>query len=143
MTIILWKLFTWFSGQLPNILGLVTTYIGKKDDNATTRYATASTASVAIVQAATSADVAINSLRERESESNARWWVTAWEKPLLFYLCLMHFAGIMIDTTFHMGWRIPAPPAPFDTYEGIILLSDVIVMSTAGLTNKVVGAIWK
>lgn len=143
MSIIFLKLLGWVTGQLPNILGLVATYLGKKDDNATTRQATQTTASVAIVQATTSADVAINTLREKDSEANSKWWVTALEKPLLFYLCAMHFAGIMIDTTFHMHWGIPAPPAPFDTYEGIILLSDFIVMSTAALTNKVVGAIWK
>jgi hypothetical protein len=139
MTILLLKLIGW----LPNILGFATQLVGKLSTDATTRYTAGTASSTAIVQASTAADVAVNTLREKESEANARWWVTAWEKPLLFYLCLLHFGGIMIDTTFHMHWGIPAPPPPFDTYEGIILLSDVLVLSTAGLTSKVVSAIWK
>jgi hypothetical protein len=139
MSILLLKLLGW----LPNIVSFATSVIGKLSSDATVRYQTATTATAGIVQASVAADVAVNTLRERESESNARWWVTAWEKPLLFYICLVHFAAVMGDTTFHMGWRVPAPPSPFDTYEGIILLSDFIVISTGVLTNKVVSAIWK
>lgn len=143
MTVILLKLLSMVWGQLPNIMGLVATYLGKKDDNATTRLNTQVTASTAIVQSVTSADVALNTLKVQESINDSKWWVTAWEKPLLFYLCALHFGAVVIDTTFSFHWGIPKLPAPYDTYQGVVLLSDVIVMSTAGLTQKVVASIWK
>ena len=89
------------------------------------------------------ADVSLNTLKVQETELNSKWWVTAWEKPLLFYLCLMHFGAVAIDTTFSFHWGIPKLPSPYDTYQGVVLLSDVVVMSTAGLTQKVVASIWK
>jgi hypothetical protein len=46
---------------------------------------------------------------------------------------VMHVNLVGLDTCFKLGWKIPAYPAPFDQWEGSILLSFF------GLTAGIVG----
>lgn len=63
---------------------------------------------------------------EAQSE-NRRITAGFWEQRLLSFLigfcATIHFIAITIDTVFQFSWSIPKYPAPFDQYEGIILLS--------------------
>lgn len=126
-------------GWLPGLLSTTVSVVGKFADTTGTRITT----SGAVATAAIQADVAIQATSAQVIQGDRSWWVTAWERPLLFYLCLIHFGAVMLDTTFHFGWHVPAPPTPYDTYEGAVLLSVVVVQSTASLTQKIIAAIWK
>jgi hypothetical protein len=143
MLILVMKLLGWLSGSLPGVLSFAQNVLGKVSSDATVRYQAATQAGTAITQATLAADVEVAKLKDAENARNMGWWVTAWEKPILFYLCLLHFGAIMLDTTFHMGWRIPSPPDPYGTWEGVIILSDVVMLTTTTLTSRIVTAIWK
>jgi hypothetical protein len=60
-----------------------------------------------------------------------------WEMRLLTFIiggCFtLHLAAVTLDTIFQLGWRIAKYPAPFDQYEGSILLSFFGLM--AGVTT--------
>lgn len=48
---------------------------------------------------------------------------------------VIHAGAVGLDTTFKMGWRIPAYPEPFASWEGLILLSFFgIHVVTKGIT---------
>lgn len=143
MLTLLLKALTWLTGFLPTALPTLATVVSNVSNNSTVKYASATSASVAIQGSAQSADVAVETLKAQQLSQDRGWWVTALEKPLLFYLCLLHFGAVMLDSTFKFHWGIPKLPPPYDNYEGLVLMSDVIVISTGALTNKIVGAIWK
>ena len=60
-----------------------------------------------------------------------------WEMRLLTFIiggCFtLHLLAVTIDTIFAIGWKIAKYPAPFDQYEGSILLSFFGLM--AGVTT--------
>jgi hypothetical protein len=60
-----------------------------------------------------------------------------WEMRLLTFIiggCFtLHLAAVTLDTISQLGWRIAKYPAPFDQYEGSILLSFFGLM--AGVTT--------
>jgi hypothetical protein len=60
-----------------------------------------------------------------------------WEMRLLTFIiggCFtLHLLAVTLDTIFALGWRIAKYPAPFDQYEGSILLSFFGLM--AGVTT--------
>lgn len=49
-----------------------------------------------------------------------------WEMRVLSFLAalpfIVHAFAVGLDTTFKLGWRIPAFPAPFDQYQGQIII---------------------
>ena len=50
-----------------------------------------------------------------------------WEMRLISFLIAapfaLHAGAVGLDTTFRIGWGVPAYPPPFDEWEGMILLS--------------------
>lgn len=78
------------------------------------------------------ADVAIEDIKrqiaDREAAKEIRLaTATFWEMRLMTAAValpfVIHALAVGIDTTFKMGWRIPAYPPPFNEWEGLILLS--------------------
>lgn len=67
-------------------------------------------------------------MADREAAKEIRLaTATFWEMRLMTACValpfVIHAGAVGIDTTFSMGWRIPAYPAPFSEWEGLILLS--------------------
>lgn len=67
-------------------------------------------------------------IADREAAKEVRLaTATFWEMRLMTALIalpfVIHAGAVGIDTTFSMGWRIPAYPPPFSEWEGLILLS--------------------
>lgn len=56
---------------------------------------------------------------------------------------VVHLNAVALDTTFSLGWGIPAFPSPFDEWEGIILLSFFGVHATASAVKSFSAAIMK
>lgn len=50
-----------------------------------------------------------------------------WEMRLITFLIAgsftLHLCAVALDTVFSIGWGIPKFPAPFDEWQGVILLS--------------------
>ena len=78
------------------------------------------------------ADVAIKDIERQMADRAAAKEIrlaTAgfWEMRLITVLIaapfVLHLNLVALDTCFKLGWRIPAYPAPFDQWQGAILLS--------------------
>lgn len=68
-----------------------------------------------------------------------------WEMRLMTALValpfVVHAGAVGIDTIFSMGWRIPAYPAPFSEWEGLILLSFFGLQATVSTVSSIAAAI--
>lgn len=99
------------------------------------------------------ADIEIKRLEAaQESRRNAKdiRLATAgfWEMRLLTFLIAFPFVAhqwaVGLDTLFQFGWRIPKWPAPFDDWQGAILLSFFGVAGGAVAVKAIAGAIaWR
>lgn len=78
------------------------------------------------------ADVAIEDIKRQMADRAAAKEIrlaTAgfWEMRVITVLIaapfVLHLNLVALDTAFKLGWRIPAFPAPFDQWQGAILLS--------------------
>jgi hypothetical protein len=47
----------------------------------------------------------------------------------------LHFAGVMLDSTFQFGWHIPKVPAPYDGYEWAIVQSFFLIAPAMPLVS--------
>lgn len=52
----------------------------------------------------------------------------------------MHLVLVTLDTCFKLGWRIPAFPAPFDEWQGAILLSFFGIYAAGKSVNAIAAA---
>lgn len=121
------------------ILSTVSDVIKSKDTNATARLGLFTT----MVGQAAAAEV-----QYRQVVANER--TELWKSSALYRLfnaliigsAAVHWAAIMIDTTFRtfyvplvgwclVDWKIPAPPEPYASWEGVMLLSFVGVSTVA------------
>lgn len=70
-----------------------------------------------------------------------------WEMRLVTFTiagCFsLHLLLVTLDTCFRLGWRIPAYPAPFDDWQGAILLSffgvQVVGQSVSAIASAIRG----
>jgi hypothetical protein len=122
------------SGFLAPILGYFTT--ARNDDLAgfqsgaltdTTRYTAYLNATVQMAQIQASMNV---------------WWGARLIILVLAGSVAIHFSAIMLDSTpflWHQvgSWAIPKPPAPYDDYEGKIVLSFFIMAPIAPIASAV------
>jgi hypothetical protein len=68
-----------------------------------------------------------------------------WEMRLITALiagtATLHYVLVGLDTCFRLGWRIPAFPAPFDEWEGAILLSFFGVQAASKSVSSIAAAV--
>lgn len=68
-----------------------------------------------------------------------------WEMRLITALIAgsftLHLVLVTLDTCFRLGWAIPKFPAPFDQWQGVILLSFFAVQPAMAGINAVAAAI--
>ncbi|WP_273794712.1 hypothetical protein [Brucella intermedia] len=96
------------------------------------------------------ADTAIADInRQIDAARNAREIRLAsvgfWEMRLITAViagCFtLHLLLVTLDTCFALGWRIAKFPAPFDEWEGMILLSFFGIQAVGGGLNAIAAAI--
>lgn len=96
------------------------------------------------------ADAAIEDIKrqiaDREAAKEIRLATAGfWEMRLMTALValpfVIHAGAVGIDTTFSMGWRIPAYPEPFASWEGLILLSFFGLQATVSSVSSIASAI--
>lgn len=96
------------------------------------------------------ADTAIADIkRQIDAASNAReiWLASAgfWEMRLITSIiagCFaLHLLLVTLDTCFALGWKIAKFPAPFDEWQGAILLSFFGIQAVGGSHNAIAAAI--
>jgi hypothetical protein len=97
---------------------------------------------------------AMNDAEKRKAEERADIRQTAkeirlataghWEMRLITFVIAACFAShlvlITLDTLVGYPWNVPKFPAPFDEWEGLILLSFFGVQVADRVTSKIVGA---
>ena len=78
-------------------------------------------AEVTIKELESQMKIAQNSLEIRKATSGF------WEMRLITFLIAasftLHLLAVTADTILQLGWKVPAYPAPFDEWQGAILLS--------------------
>jgi hypothetical protein len=58
------------------------------------------------------------------------WWVTRWQRPLLFYVFAFHIAFVVVASSFaRLGWIVQALPQPLDWLEAAVLSSYFLLRS--------------
>ncbi len=58
------------------------------------------------------------------------WWVTRWQRPLLFYVFCFHVACVVVASTFSgLGWTVLALPEPLGWLETGVLGSYYLLRS--------------
>ncbi|QQC25722.1 hypothetical protein I6H96_02340 [Brucella anthropi] len=96
------------------------------------------------------ADVAIKDLErqiaDRQAAKEIRLSTSGfWEMRLITFLIAgsftLHLILVSFDTCFSLGWKIPRYPAPFDEWQGTILLSFFGVQVVGQGISAIAGAI--
>lgn len=109
-------LWRWLSGG--GLDGLIETYATKKDSEVERDRIEAD-----VLKARIDAEIEGRRNATEIRKSTAGFW----EMRLLSFVIAapfaLHAAVVGLDTTFRIGWAIPAYPPPFDEWEGAILLS--------------------
>ncbi|AYO85314.1 hypothetical protein [Methylobacterium brachiatum] len=130
---------TLIGGFLVKLLGSgivapVLDYLGKRSDNGVLTNGQNVTGDVTVAQAQLTAYV---EERKAIAQERARWSdhpLTGGMIPCAFYLCMVHFGAIVLDSTFRFNWQVAKLPAPYDAMENAIVLS---VIGVAGIAPTV------
>jgi hypothetical protein len=82
-------------------------------------------------------------LQQRLLIAEHGWWVTRWQRPLLFYVFCFHVACVVGASAFtRLGWIVQALPQPLDWLETGVLGSYFLLRSyekrgRGDLVNKI------
>lgn len=63
------------------------------------------------------------------------WWGAKLIVLVAGLPCAIHFAAIMLDSTFRFGWGIAKVPEPYSTYEWAVLQSFFLVLPAMPLVS--------
>ena len=55
------------------------------------------------------------------------WLVTRWIIPFIVYPLAIHLNAVILDSIFHLDWKIAKLPSPMDEWQGAIILSYFLV----------------
>lgn len=72
--------------------------------------------------------------------ATAGFWEMRLFTVLIAFPFVLHANAVGLDTTFELGWGIPAFPSPFDEWEGVILLSFFGVYAGTKAVTALAGA---
>lgn len=132
-------MLTLIGGFLVKLLGSgivapVLDYLNKRSDNGVLTNGQTVAGDVTVAQAQLAAYI-----EERKviAQERARWSdhpLTGGMIPCAFYLCMIHYGAIVLDSTFRFNWQVAKLPAPYDSMEWTIVLS---VIGVAGIVPKV------
>ena len=84
-------------------------------------------------KAALAAQVQIAELRAAQNG----WWGARLIIMLAGGSAALHFAAVMLDSTFRFGWGVPKVPAPYDGYEWAIVQSFFLLAPAMPLASAV------
>ena len=113
------------------LVGPLFGYLDKREQVQLDGFRTATGIDLAAYQAALEAQ--IETLRIRAAANS---WIGARVIIMVAGLpAAMHFAAVMLYSTFQLGWGIPRVPAPYDGYEWAIVQSFFIVAPAMPLVS--------
>jgi hypothetical protein len=111
------------SSIVNGIVGPLFGYLGKKQDVTLEGFKSASAEDLAAYQAYLAALNQANAVKVAQ-QSNP------WFAAITFLaggFSVAYFGSIVLDSMFHLGWRIDKLPAPWDSYVWIVLQSFVVI----------------
>lgn len=126
------SLLGWLSpGGLTNLVGAVLTHLDKKTDVALDGFKAGAEADTARYQAALALEAETNRIKAAQNG----WWGARLIILLVGVPCAVHFAAVTLDSTFRFNWAVAKLPAPYDTYEWVILQSFFLVKLASPLVS--------
>lgn len=128
-----WLLKIASSGVIDKITG----YLTARSADATTQHSDDAKAATQIVVAQMQAEVDTRKVQAEQAGKHG-WLVTFLALPFG-----LHVWAIVLDSIFHLGWKVAALPSPMDNWEGQIILSFFIVVPAAAAATHIVKSIWK
>jgi hypothetical protein len=130
----MWTIISSLLGGLgSSIIAPILGYFTSKDAQTLAGFTAAAGVDATIATAQLNAQVEIAQLKA----STNTWWGARLVWLLVVGTAGLHFAAIMLDSTFHFGWAIPKAPAPYDGYEWAVLQSLVIIAPAAPVLSAV------
>jgi len=106
-------------------------YLGKREDVKLDGFRNATGVDLDAYKAALDAQIETSRIR-----AAANSWIGARVIIMVAGLpAAVHFAAVMLDSTFRFGWGIPKVPAPYDSYEWTIVQSFFVVAPAMPLVS--------
>lgn len=118
-------------GGFDKLANGVLTYLTKKTDAQLDGFKAGSQADTERMKALLDAHVEMSRLK---AERNT-WWGAKLIVLVAGLPCAVHFAAIMLDSTFRFNWGIAKVPAPYDQYEWAIVQSFFLVLPAMPLVS--------
>jgi hypothetical protein len=116
---------------LSGIAGPLLGYLAKKQEVQLDGFRNATGFDLEAYKAALDAQIETSRIR-----ASANAWLGARIITMVAGLpAAMHFAAVMLDSTFRFGWGIPKVPTPYDQYEWAIVQSFFIVAPAMPLVS--------
>lgn len=115
----------------------ITGFLAKASDNAAANRQ-------AEVKAAT--DIVVAHLNEQVEARKAQKELSARHDKIVSWIAgafAFHITMIVLDSVFHLGWKVDSLPAPMDDWEGRIVLALCCAAPTSALVKSVVSKVWK
>ncbi|MFK8250183.1 hypothetical protein [Ancylobacter terrae] len=94
-----------------------------------------------IAKAQIDAEIAARKAALEVRLSTAGFWEMRLITAVIAACFTLHLVLVTLDTCFRLGWRIPAFPAPFDQWQGTILLSFFGIYTVGKGVNAIAAAI--
>lgn len=120
-----------------SIIGKVTDYLTTRANDAVQTHGQDTTAATQIVVAQMQAE--IEARKAQAVIAGQHGWIVG----ALGGVFVFHIAMTVLDSVFHLNWKVSALPAPMDQWEGQIVLALACVGPTTSLVSRVVARVWK
>jgi hypothetical protein len=131
-------LFSWLLKLFSSdVINSVARYLEKQADTTAIMHGQDTTAATQVVVAQMQAEIAARA--EQANFSSRHDKLVAWIASAF----ILHIWMGVLDACFHLNWKIGVLPAPFDEWEGPIILSFFIVTPAASLAKTVIAKVWK
>lgn len=127
LSLLAWIAPRGFDGLLNAVLG----HLSKKVDAQLDGFTTGTAADTERLKAALDAHVEMSRMKAAQNA----WWGAKLIVLTAGLPCAIHFAGIMLDSTFRFGWGIPKVPDPYSAYEWAVIQSFFLVMPVMTLSS--------
>ena len=71
------------------------------------------------------------------------WLVTRWIIPFIVYPLAIHLNAVILDSIFHLDWKIAKLPSPMDEWQGAIILSYFLVAPVSSIGKNFISYLRK
>lgn len=118
-------------------IGKITDYLTARANDAVQTHGQDTTAATQIVVAQMQAEIAARQVQAQVASKHDK--LVSWIGGALAF----HITMIVLDSVFHLNWKVDALPAPMDSWEGLIVLTICGAAPVTNIANRVIEKVWK